>query len=539
MRGRLLSCAVAATLLTAGCAERAGEAGRPGEATPQAAPSGYLAVTDTAAASGGTLTMQVAADNAAAAGLDPHMSAAAASWNLMSFVYQTLVTVGPDYTVEPLLAEKWEMPDPTTYVFTLRDGVAFSNGRTLTADDVVGSMERLLASDSIWKGQLGPVKSVRKTGNNEVTFRLTEPYTPLLGALANVTAAVLPMKEIDDKSIDITKQMLGTGPFVVADHRQDVSWTFTKNPAYWGQGRPAVDTLKVQIVPQEATRLAALRDGSSQLSVFVNADTARLLEGVPNVRVATQATSDYHYINLNSLGKTFGDQRVRQAVNIALDRKQIAEVATGGQSKPTGVTPVGLPDACDPAKVPSATAGLDKARSLLKEAGAERLTFTMSTYTTDPVLGQIAQIMQQNLQKIGVTMKIELLDEGTWANRVYVENPPPFDASMTWFAGYVDGAMVARWWNPDTALFNKAFMKTDPQLTALIDQASTEIPGAGRGATFQKLCDRADLNSEMLPLATRPQFIAYRSDTLSPSIIANEGYGNPFRLVSTFRELGR
>ncbi|GAA4199992.1 ABC transporter substrate-binding protein [Streptosporangium oxazolinicum] len=539
MRSRLLSCAVAATLLTAGCAERTGQAGPPGEAASPAAQRGYLAVADTSAAAGGTLTLQVAADNAAAAGLDPQLSAAAASWNLMSFVYQTLVTVGPGFKAEPLLAEKWETPDPTTYVFTLRDDVSFSNGRRMTADDVVGSMERLLSGNSTWKGQLGPVKSVEKTAENEVTFRMTAPYTPLLGALANMNAAILPMKEIDDKSVDVTKQMLGTGPFVVKEHRQDVSWTFARNPAYWNKGQPAVDTLKVEIVPQEATRLAALRDGSAQMSAFVNADTARLLEGVPNVRVATQATSDYHYINLNSRGKVFADQRVRQAINIALDRKQIAEVATGGKSEPTGVTPVGLPDACDPAKLPSATAGLERARTLLKEAGAEGLTFTMSTFTTDPVLAQIAQVMQQDLRRIGVTMKIELLDEGTWANRVYVESPPRFEASMTWFAGYTDGAMVARWWNPDTAMFNKAFMRTDPALNTLIDKASAERPGAGRAGTFQELCDRADLNSEMIPLVTRPQFVAYRSDTLSPSVVANEGYGNPYRLVSVFRELGR
>ncbi|GAA0439150.1 hypothetical protein Acor_68730 [Acrocarpospora corrugata] len=210
-------------------------------------------------------------------------------------------------------------------------------------------------------------------------------------------------------------------------------------------------------------------------------------------------------------------------------------MATGGQSKATGVTPQGLPDACDPAKLPSATAGLEKAKALLKEAGAENLTFTMSTYTTDPVLGQIAQIMQ----RIGVNMKIELTDEGTWANRVYVESPPNFEASMTWFAGYVDGAMVSKWWNPDTSLWNKAFMKTDPELNALIDKAAGDLPGPARAATFQQLCDRADTNAEMIPLATRPQYLAYRLDTLSPSIVASEGYGNPYRMVSAFRELGR
>ncbi|GAA1008392.1 ABC transporter substrate-binding protein [Acrocarpospora pleiomorpha] len=538
MRSRLLCCAVAATLLATGCAERAGQ---PGQAAASSTPStpGFLAVADNSAAPGGKVTLQVAIDNAAAAGLDPQMSQAAASWNLMSFVYQPLVTVGPDYTIEPLLAEKWATPDPTTYVFTLRPGVSFSNGRALTADDVVGSMKRLLAGQSVWAGQLGPVESVEKTGDNEVTFKLKSPYTPLLGALANINASILPMKEIDEKSIDITKETLGTGPFVVGEHRQDVAWTFKKNPAYWNKEQPVVDTLTVEIVPQEATRLAALRDGSAQMSAFVNADTAKLLEGVPNVRVAGQATTDYHYLNLNSLGKTFADQRVRQAVNIALDRKQIAEVATGGQSKPTGVTPEGLPDACDPAKVPSATAGLEKAKALLKEAGAENLTFTLVTYTTDPVLGQIAQIMQQNLQRIGVTMKIELLDEGTWANRVYVESPPNFDASMTWFAGYVDGAMVSRWWNPDTSHFNKAFMKTDPELNALIEKAAADLPGPTRAATFQQLCDRADANAEMIPLATRPQYLAYRSDTLSPNIMASEGYGNPYRMISTFRELSR
>src|SRR5699024_8440424 len=146
---------------------------------------------------------------------------------------ETLVRIGPNFEIEPELATKWKTPNPTTYVFTLREGVKFSNGRPMTPADVVGSLNRLLVVKALWALQLDTVQDVVATGENEVTVNLKHPQTAFLATLANTPAAILPMKEIKSGALEPAKEMLGTGPFVVENHRQDVSWEFSRNKHYW------------------------------------------------------------------------------------------------------------------------------------------------------------------------------------------------------------------------------------------------------------------------------------------------------------------
>ncbi|MEU6714336.1 ABC transporter substrate-binding protein [Nonomuraea sp. NPDC046802] len=533
MRPIRLACGVTAALLATACAPGPGVTA----SSPQsAAKPGYLAAAEESLPAGGTLNLQVHIDSGAATGYDPQLADVATTWQLLSLSYETLVTIGPDFSVRPLLAEKWDTPDPKTYVFHLREGVSFSNGREMTADDVVGSLKRLLASKSVWRGQLGPVKSVTKDGDRAVKVTLDEPYTPFLAALANVPAAVLPMKEIDDKSVDPATTLLGTGPYVVENHRQDVSWTFKRNAKYWAEGKPAADTINITIAPEEAARIAALQNGGAALATLGNVDSATMLAGARNVQVVTQATTDFYYLMLNTVasGSKFADPKVRQAIAIALDPRQIADAALGGKGKPTAITPAGLPGACDPAALPSAGKNIDDAKRLLAEAGAQNLTFTLSIFNTEPAPA-VAQVIQQNLQQAGITVKIEQLDEASWSGKVYGKAPAGFDAALSWFAGYADPGMVTKWWNPETAGFNVGFMKPDKELSALIDTAGKEPAGAARDKALAAVCAKADADAQMIPLVTRPATVAFRTDALSPSLYATEGYGNMLRLVADAR----
>jgi peptide/nickel transport system substrate-binding protein len=321
---------------------------------------------------------------------------------------------------------------------------------------------------------------------------------------------------------------------VVESHRQDVSWTFKRNGTYWNQGKPAADTLTITIAPEEAARIAALQNGGAALATLGNVDSGTMLAGAKDVKVVTQATTDFYYLMLNSLkpGSKLADPTVRQAINIALDPQQIAGVALGGKGKPTAVTPAGLPGACDPAALPSAAKSLDEARKLLAEAGAQNLSFTLTIFNTEPAPA-VAQVIQQNLQQAGITVKIEQMDEASWSGKVYGKAPAEFDAALSWFAGYADPGMVTKWWNPETAGFNAGFMKPDQELNTLIDAANKQTQN--RDKALADVCAKADADAQMIPLVTRPATVAYRADALSPSLYATEGYGNVLRLVADAR----
>ncbi|MFD3485279.1 ABC transporter substrate-binding protein [Streptomyces sp. NPDC058665] len=531
-RSTVIACSAVLSAALVSCSSPASQGGQD-RAGKQEKP-GFLTVADDSLTGRGSLTVQLDYDSVEADGLNPQTASSARSWMLGSLVYEPLVTIGPGFEIKPLLATAWKQPTPTRYVFTLREGATFSNGRAVTADDAVGSLRRLLKSKGPYVGQLGPVESVTASAPGEVTVELSKPYTPFLAALANTPAAVLPMKEIEDGSLDITKEMLGSGPFTVREHRQDRDWTFAKNAKYHDADRVDIGELKVEIVPQEAARLAAVRNGTSGFAFFNNVDSIDQLSGTRNAKVVNQNNSDFYYLIQNSRNpkSPLADQKIRFALNSALDRQQMADVALGGQARPTGVTPVVLPGACDPADLPGARAA-DDAKAALKAAGAENLTLRLAVYTSEPALGQIAQVIQQQYAAVGVTVEIEKLDDSTYNERVFAPKAD-FDMAIGWFAGYVDAAMVSRWWNPVVAGFSAGFIGDDKELDKLIDSASAQPAGDARERTLREVCDRVDTNAEMLPLVTRPGAIGLRTDKVSPTLYANEGFGNILRNVTDF-----
>lgn len=522
--------AVAVLALT-GCAAGASPDTEP---TKDEVAPGFLAVSDDAFDGGGDLIVQVDYDTAEASGLDPQGAATARSWMLEGLSYETLTTIDENLDVAPSLATSWETPSDTEYVFTLADDAVFSNGRAMTAADVVGSLQRLLDTPTTWTGQLGPIASIEATGDLEVTVTLSEPYAPFLAALANTPAAVLPMAEIESGEIDITTEMVGTGPLVATAHRQDEEWTFEPNEHHPDAASLGFSTLTIDIVGDEATRAAALRDGSADFAVLNSIDSAELLANAKDVTVVGQRNTDFHYLMINSLtgDEALQDQDVRFAINSAIDRDAINELAFGGSTAATGVTPAGLPDACVAEDLPSAARDVAAAKAVIDEIGG--LELDLVVYTDEPVLAQIAQVMQQNLAEIGVTVEIQQVDYATYSAAVY-GSPADFDLALSWFAGYADPAMVTTWWNPEVAGFSAVFMKGSDELDGLIADGYSTAPGADRAAVFENLCALADEQSEMVPLVLRPSTIGWNTASLSPTLSSDEGYGNFLRYITQFR----
>ncbi len=211
-------------------------------------------------------------------GFDVHVAGTVASWEMYQMVYETLLTTDENLKLQPGLAESWQQTSPTTYVFKLRANAKFSNGRPVTADDVIGSLERIKNPEtaSYWSAQLGNIAKMEAPDDHTVTIELESPHPALLAALAHITAAIIPIKELKDGSFDPTKDLLGSGPFMVSEHKQDESWTFVRNPNYWQSGEPAADRLEVPIIPDESARMAALRDGRIDFTTFVYPTMGRL-----------------------------------------------------------------------------------------------------------------------------------------------------------------------------------------------------------------------------------------------------------------------
>jgi peptide/nickel transport system substrate-binding protein len=488
--------------------------------------------TDASDATGGALTVGMATD---VGGLDPQPAANGGTWRILNVNYETLVGLDPQMKPTPKLATAWRQTSPTTYVFDIRPGVKFSNGRAMTVDDVVGSMKRLIAPKlaSLWAGVVGPISDVRAVGTSQVLITLEKPRSSFISSLANIPAAILPMKELDAGTFDPTKQVLGTGPYKVAAHRTNESWSMVRNPYYWGPPAKA-KTLTFKIMPDDAARIAALRSGSVQITTFEAPDAQRLLKGQPNITTVVQKTTEYYELFLNALSSVFRDDRLRQAVALSIDRNKILSVAMGGVGQTTSViTPLGMEGSCNSAATPLSTPDLTKARQLVTAAGAQGKSVSILASTNNQSNKQIAQVLQENLQAIGLKVNVETIEIGQLVKRV-TSAKVDFDLDINNFAGYNDPSLVTTWWNPRLAQFNKGFMKSDARLNKLIDQGFATPPGPARAAVLQQACDRAAEGANMIPLVTKPNVIAYRSDKVNASFAQIDGLAQPLIDVPGF-----
>ena len=463
--------------------------------------------------------------------LDPHTSVLGSSWELLHTVYDGLTDLDTDMNAIPALAESWSQPNPTTYVFMLRQGVKFSNGREMTADDVVGSLQRILdpSTGSFFGLQLGKIKSVSSSDASTVTIELEEPYAPILTALSSTMASIIPMKELNEGSLDLSKDTLGTGPFMVESHASGDNWVLVRNPHYWEAGLPVADKLIVRIIPTDQALVAALRAGTIDIAQFDSSpDAPRLLSNVDNVEVVTSEQSNMWFVLLNAVAEEspFTNQLVRQAFALAIDRNEIIKFAFGGNGRPSGVL-APMFDACDTSKLPLFTRDVERAKALLKEAGMEEISFDM-LIVPDGVQEEWGSVIKKNLAQVGMTVNLVSVDEGTWVKHLWIDNPGTFVAATAWYAGYSDAAMLPLWWDPKKAGFDAGYQVEDAGLVAEIENMrGLAGDDPKRAEALQTVCAIIDNQANQIAISPRVVTMAYRSDLIDASLIRHtDGYAN-------------
>ncbi len=268
------------------------------------------------------------------------------------------------------LAESWEMPDDRTYIFHIRQGVHYAldpdseasrlvNGRELTADDVVYSIQRHSALGDFTERPVRtyeminlPWESIEATDKYTVVIKMKEFSLIALRAIITEDSFWILPPEVIQKygNYEDWKNVVGTGPLMLTDWTEDVSKTWTRNPDYWGydpkypQNRvPYVDEIRALYMPERATALSALRTGKIDLTVgsflFKTLDDVRSLERTnPEITVTTTFGTSTTVFTLNTHKPPFDDIRVRRAMQMALDLETISDTYFGGLArwKPQG-----------------------------------------------------------------------------------------------------------------------------------------------------------------------------------------------------------
>ena len=369
---------------------------------------------------GGVLTL---ARQGEATNLDPHKVPAFTSHRVFELVYSTLTRLGPELQVQPDLAESWTVsPDGKQISFRLR-AAKFHNGDPLTSADVKFTLERIMNADTkaVARAWFGDIDKIEAPDPRTVTLQLKQPNVALLVYLAHPNTSIVSAKIAQAAGGDLSKKehAVGSGPFRLAEWAPDNFMRLEAFKEFYVPGQPFLDGVRINIVPDEAGLVAALRTKAADVALIADARVAQTLSREAGMTVSAKPSLNYHLLFLNTKRKPLDNPKVRQAIAYAIDRKQIIDTVALGSGDQTGPLPPSLTQYALPVgDYPSYRRDVGKARQLLQESGAGPVSLTILTQTTEPVYAKdIAQIVQQQLGEAGIQVNIELLEFGQWVQR--------------------------------------------------------------------------------------------------------------------------
>lgn len=418
---------------------------------------------------GGTLSIAFEAnpDN-----LNPFTMSSLVSALVVEQVYDTLFVFDENLASQPNLCVGFDAPDSTTYVFHLVENATFSDGTPLTAEDVKFSLETYKDPEIGARSWASRIDTVEAVDDFTVQVNLSEPYAPLIGYLSWHYNPIVSKAFYEANDGAIEQVTMGSGPFILEEFVPDQVIRFTKNENYWQEGLPYFDAMEWLILPDDQARVAALRGGEVQNADFLDYQAVQSFENNPDWTVYEVSTLTHGTTVINCSQGPLADARVRQAISYAIDREEFVQGAALGFAQVTGYIPASDQTWAIPtSELPTYQTNVDRAKELLTEAGYENgfdVTLRVSPlYVLDTAN---AQILQQQLEPVGINVKIEQLD---WANLLDAWVNSDFEMLNILLLGLPDpdGYTWGRYHSKSPTNYAQI---SDPDLDAMMDEARSE-----------------------------------------------------------------
>ncbi|MBV9580834.1 MAG: ABC transporter substrate-binding protein, partial [Chloroflexi bacterium] len=372
------------------------------------------AVTQSQAKSGGTLNAAIQTD---LPNVDPHYSAPSA-YDALWPAFDRLIAMDHNLQPQPMLAETWEVtPDYRQITFHLRHGVQFSTGRELTSDDVKYNFMRVrdpkvggggwVAFSNWWTIDTPDRYTV--VLNSDVPRPLVFDNLETFNIIDQVTA----------EGPNAKSQAVGTGPFILKEWAQGDHVTLIKNPNYWQSGLPYLDGIEYRILPDAQTMVAQFEAGA--LDMVLNPpllDVGRL-EGDPKYQAVTNPyTGRYYTAGWNVANPPLDNKQVRQALNYAMNRQRFVDTVLLGLGRPITLPWIPTSPAYEADKANYFAFDLDKAKSLLEQAGVGPFGMEYLISPNYPELSNLGQIYQADLATIGVSLTIKQAESAAFFDAI-------------------------------------------------------------------------------------------------------------------------
>jgi peptide/nickel transport system substrate-binding protein len=349
--------------------------------------------------------------------LDPRIGLDVQSQRIDMLIFDSLVKKDEHYELQPWLAKSWDQPDPTTYIFHLRSGVRFHNGKPLTSADVKWSLDSMRNGTIITARAGAFVQVDHVDAPNPLTciVHLKRPDPFLLWNLSDGALGIVPY----GSGKNFWQHPIGTGAYKFISAQQDKDVILARNEDGW-QPRPAIPNLRFNVVPDDTTRALELQKGSADAEInALEPDTVHALRTDHDLVIQSSAGTIVNYINLNLRDPYLRDVRVRQAVAMAINRQLILSTIWRGQGRLADdlLPPGHWARTNDIAQCPYDPA---KANALLDAAGYRRgadgirFHLQMKISNTSSPTRLMALVVQQQLRAVGIAMDVRIYEFGTF-----------------------------------------------------------------------------------------------------------------------------
>ncbi|HUA02015.1 MAG TPA: ABC transporter substrate-binding protein [Candidatus Aquilonibacter sp.] len=422
--------------------------------------------------------------------LDPRIGTDAQAESIDGLIYDGLVQLDARMNLVPDLAERWESPDPLTYVFHLRRGVKFHNGRPFTSADVKYTFDSLMSGEvtSLKRGTFRALKAVDAPDADTVVFHLSEPSASFVSNLTRMAMGIVPA----GSGHTPTSDPVGTGPFRFVSMVQDQEIVLERNPDYFG-GPPKIPVVRLRVVPDAITRALELRKGTADIGGVnsLTPDMVVALEKQPGIVAEDQPGTHIAYVSFNCTDPILAHREVRQALAYASDRAALIRYLLRGQARAaSGLLPPNHwayePDVRQYSYDPAQAERLLDSAGFPRGKDGVRFHITMKT-STEESARLLSEALAGEWKRVGVVLDLRPLENATFLSDIQ-------HGSFQLYTFRWVGA------NNDPDIFDYVFSSTrmppaganrgryhTPQLDALIQQEKVEMDREKRKAIVSQI----------------------------------------------------
>ncbi|SIT72795.1 ABC transporter substrate-binding protein [Edaphobacillus lindanitolerans] len=423
-------------------------------------------------------------------------------------MFNYLVKNGGDEGFLPDLAESWENKNDTTWTFKLKEGVKFHNGDDFTAEDVKFTLERVARDESLLEyGSYKQIKEVNVLGDHEFEIITNNPEPALLNRLSRLGSGMLPKNYIETEGWEtFLKEPVGTGPYKFKEWKRDDRLVLTANEDYFGDA-PKWEELVFRAIPEDSTRVSELLTGGVDVAVNIPPTDVQRIESTDGVHVAQSPTQRVMLLAVRTAGEgPTADPKVREAIDLAIDKEAIVESLLGGAGTVTRtrVTPGNA--GANESLYGVSVYDQEKAKKLLAEAGyPDGVEITLSSpngrYLKDK---ESVELMSAMLGEVGIKVELELLEWSAFSEKY--QNRTFGDMFYIGYGNSMFDASLAL----ERLTFEQAAGETDydnPKTEELLKAAEKNMNPEERTAQYQE--------AQELIAEDRPQIYLYQLDAIT------------------------